>query len=57
MTRENGYYWVRFTGQSPWAIAYWNSNMWVSGVVIVHPVEIDERRIVRGELLNTGGTW
>ena len=49
MTRENGYYWVRFTEQSPWSIAYWTSGVWADGVCIVHPVEVDECRIVRDE--------
>lgn len=49
MARETGYYWVRFTDQSPWSIAYWAYGMWTIGHKIVEPVEIDERRIVRGE--------
>lgn len=49
MSREIGYYWIRQSEQSPWSVGYWTMGMWVVGVVIVHPVEIDECRIVRDE--------
>ena len=51
MSREIGYYWIRQSEQAPWSVGYWTMGMWVVGVVIVHPVEIDECRIVRDETM------
>jgi len=49
MERENGYYWVKLFGdKGHWIISYFDVNQkWYYGYSIVHPVEIDEKQIIR----------
>ena len=49
MERENGYYWIKLFGNvKHWMIAYYDYNKkWYYGYTVIHPVEIDEKQIIK----------
>lgn len=48
MERKQGYYWVKLFGSQNWIVSYYDYNKkWYYGYTVIHPVEIDEKQIIK----------